>query len=53
MKLKSTLVISNHIIHLLKKHFEYSIKDIKSYDELTSEEKKIISRELFEKITTD
>lgn len=53
MKLKSTLVLSNSVVNILKKHFEYSIKDIKSYDELTSEEKMIISKELFDKITEE
>lgn len=31
-------------------HFNYSIKDISSYEELTQEEKEIISPELFNKI---
>ena len=39
------------LYELLLNHFGYSIKDIKSYNELTSEEKKIIPEELFEKIT--
>ena len=35
----------------LKDNFEYSIKDINSYDELTDREKEIIDKELFESIT--
>lgn len=37
--------------YMLLKHFQYSIKDIESYDELTKEEKEIISEELFNKVT--
>lgn len=36
---------------MLEDHFNYSIKDIKNYDELTNKEKSIISRECFEKFT--
>ena len=31
-------------------HFEYSIKDINSYEELTKKEKSIISKEIFDDI---
>ena len=36
---------------MLLNHFQYSIKDIDSYDELTDGEKEIISEELFDQIT--
>lgn len=35
---------------MLLEHFKYSIKDINSYEELTSEEKEIIPDWLFEAI---
>lgn len=49
---------SNHgripwkLLVTLIKHFEYSIKDIHSYDELTDEEKQFISRDIFRLLTT-
>lgn len=36
--------------YMLLRHLQYSIKDINSYNELTSEEKKIIPEEIFNKI---
>lgn len=36
---------------MLLKHFEYSIKDINSYEELTEEEKKMIPEWLFDRVT--
>lgn len=39
------------LINVLLKHFAYSIKDINSYEELTSEEKDIISKDTFDFIT--
>jgi hypothetical protein len=36
------------ILIILLKHFQYSIKDIRSYNELTTKEKEIISLEMFE-----
>lgn len=41
----------NAVFNMLLKHFQYSIKDINSYEELTEEEKKICSKELFNKLT--
>lgn len=38
------------IYHILLKHFQYSIKDISSYEELTSEEKEIIPERIFNQI---
>lgn len=49
---------SNHgripfeMLTTLIKHFEYSIKDINSYDELTDEEKQFISSDMFRLLTT-
>lgn len=39
------------IITALWNHFNYSIKDIDSYEDLTQEEKGIISKPLFQRIT--
>ena len=39
------------ITEMLLNHFEYSIKDINSYDELTDREKETIDKELFESMT--
>ena len=36
---------------MLIDHFNYSIKDINSHDELTNEEKLIISEKLFNELT--
>ena len=41
----------NSIYQMLLEHFEYSIKDINSYEELTKDEKNIISKDLFDSIT--
>lgn len=41
----------NDFVTMLLDHFQYSIKDISSYDELTAKEKEIISRDLFNNIT--
>ena len=41
----------NSIYKMLLEHFEYSIKDINSYEELTKDEKDIIPRDLFDSIT--
>lgn len=37
---------------MLVKHFEYSIKGINSYEELTNEEKQFISEDIFRFLTT-
>lgn len=39
-----------NVYRVLLKHFQYSIKDINSYDELTDGEQEIISKEVFDKI---
>ena len=39
------------VIKMLIDHFNYSINEINSYDELTESEKEFISKELFDKIT--
>lgn len=41
----------NYLHRILLAHFEYSIKDINSYEELTEEEKQIIPKEVFNLIT--
>lgn len=41
----------NYLHRILLAHFEYSIKDINSYEELTDEEKQIIPEEVFNLIT--
>lgn len=53
-KLDPNLFTNDEILQIydmLVNHFEYSIKDINSYDELTDEEKEIIPKNLFERIT--
>lgn len=42
---------SYEIYHMLLNYFQYSIKDIDSYDDLIKKEKEIISEELFNQIT--
>ena len=39
------------IIMLLWNHFNYSIRDLNSWEDLTLEEKSFINKELFQKIT--
>lgn len=54
MKLNRDIVDNFHINSIYKmllEHFEYSIKDINSYEELTKDEKNIISKDLFDSIT--
>ena len=41
----------SQLYDFLVEHFGYSIKDINCYEELTTEEKSMISKELFERIT--
>lgn len=54
MKLKKDLHLCqeeiNEIMGMFTEYFEYSIKDINSYEELTDEEKEIIPKWLFNKI---
>ena len=40
----------SEIQRALFKHFQYSIKDIDSYDELTKEEKEIFPKDIFENL---
>lgn len=42
---------SHETINALLEHFAYSIADIQSWDELTDAEKKIMPKEVFEKLT--
>lgn len=54
MQVITTYAIPNYlsaVFNMLLKHFQYSIKDINSYEELTEEEKKICPKELFTEIT--
>lgn len=54
MKLNRDIVDNfriDSIYKMLLGHFEYSIKDINSYEELTKDEKDIIPRDLFDSIT--
>ena len=54
MQVTTTYATPNYlsaIFNMLLKHFQYSIKDINSYEELTEEEKKICSKELFNELT--
>lgn len=54
MKINASLyndVRDNSLVTMLLNHFQYSIEDINSYDELTYKEKEIISKDLFDFIT--
>lgn len=55
MKLKKNLSLSDDLIweirDLFLNHFEYSIANINSYDELTEKEKSFIDKDLFNLIT--
>lgn len=42
--------ITQDVLFMLIDHFNYSIKDIDSYEELTTEEKMIISKDTWNKI---
>lgn len=44
---------NKEVIAMLINHFNYSIKDIKSYDELTDSEKKFIPKKIWDKIVLD
>lgn len=44
---------SKEVQAILINHFNYSIADIKSYDELTDKEKKFISKKIWDKIIID
>lgn len=56
MKVKNNITSSREELDKFKafllNHLNYSIKDINSYNELTSEEKSLISEELFNKFCT-
>jgi len=43
--------LTKDILFMLIDHFNYSIRDVNSYDELTEDEKLIIPRDTFNKIT--
>lgn len=51
MKVDIDAIIDSDALKMLIDHFNYSIKDINSYDELTDDEKMIIDKELFYKVT--
>lgn len=51
MKVDIDAIIDSDVLKMLIDHFNYSIKDINSYDELTDDEKMIIDKELFYKVT--
>lgn len=51
MKMNIGAIIDSKVLKALIDHFNYSIKDINSYDDLTDEEK-IIDRDLFHNITS-
>lgn len=54
MKLRKNLSLCqeeiNEIMGTFSEHFEYSMNDINSYEELTPKEKEIIPKWLFDKI---
>ena len=53
MKLKKNIINSENCMIILSirvKHFENSVKDIKSYSELTKEEREFISEDIFNQL---
>ena len=42
--------LQQDVLFMLVDHFNYSVKDINSYDELTDEEKRIISEDTWNRI---
>ena len=48
---KADVKIPIEFYYMLLRHFQYSIKDINSYGELTKEEKSIIPKSVFDYIT--
>lgn len=53
MTLDVSQVDNKEVLAILINHFNYSIADIKSYDELTDKEKKFIPKKLWDKIIID
>lgn len=58
MKLKKEVPLNdpetiNELMAMFVEHFEYSIEDIESYDELSAKEKEIIPKWLFDKIVEE
>lgn len=51
MKIKENIKITDEVLNILINHFNYSIENIDNYDELTPEEKKVISKRTFNLIT--
>ena len=47
MKVDIDAIIDSDVLKMLIDHFNYSIKDINSYDELNDDEIMIIDKELF------
>lgn len=45
-----TQILDQDVLLMLIDHFNYSVRDINSYNELTDEEKLFISEETFNKI---
>lgn len=44
---------NKEVLAILINHFNYSMKDLKSYDELTDREKKFIPEKIWDKIMLD
>lgn len=58
MKLKKEVPLNdpetiNELMAMFVEHFEYSIEDIESYDELSAKEKEIIPKWLFDRIVEE
>lgn len=41
------------VLNMLVNHFNYSMRELKSYDELTDKEKKFIPKKLWDKVMLD
>lgn len=50
MTIDVSKVDNKEVLAMLINHFNYSIKDIRSYEELTDSEKKFIPKKLWDKI---
>lgn len=44
---------NQEVLNILVNHFNYSMKDVNDYTELTDKEKKFISKKIWDKIMID
>ena len=53
MTIDLSKVDNKEVQNILINHFNYSMKEVKSYNELTEKEKKFISKKIWDKIMLD